>query len=245
MISGLLITSNYNTLLNSKKEKGSTAPSSAFTTQDAWAAINDILCSLIHQRKRWQRVEFITCWTFVILLLSTSAALPPARAVVAKTGALPSSTSSLVSLLILDTATTYIQVSIITRVFAYAVDFANACKKLGSLPSWLILHHTGCVVVHSLTAFVFSKSSTSLAILCMLALQSTHNTWTKKYSMILYWGNVLLGVITTLIYTTLNFLAEDVELSLSMYLCMGAAFLITAVGVVLLYAECKNDKKRQ
>lgn len=72
----------------------------------------------------------------------------------------------------------------------------------------------------------------------MLALQSTHNTWTKKYSLGLYWGNVLLGVVTSLVFSAFNMMGDEVELSWSLCLCMGVAIVTTVVGIVLLFAEC-------
>lgn len=76
----------------------------------------------------------------------------------------------------------------------------------------------------------------------MLTLQSTHNTWTKKHSLSLYWGNVLLGIVTSLVYTSFNIMEDDVELSWSFYLSVVVAIVTTVVGIVLLFTECKNKK---
>lgn len=241
MLSDQFISSTYNALLASNNKHGKESSSSSSSSSSSlssivllsfWKFIKDTLCSHIENRKKWQKVEFISCWIFAFSLVffkETNA------------GEVILNNDQNIHDIILETATSYIQFSIFTRLLAYAVDFANADKKLGTLPSWLILHHTGVVAIHSLTAFFFSQSN-SKTILYMLALQSTQNTWTKKYSLMLYWGNVLLGVMTTLIFTTSNIMDDKVELSWGLCLCMMMAIGTTIVGIMQLFGECKQKK---
>ena len=137
----------------------------------------------------------------------------------------------------------YIELSLFTRLLAYAVDFANAREKLGSLPSWLILHHVGVFAVHMNTAFHFSQSYL-YTMIYLLSLQSTHNTWTKKYSLVLYWGNVLLGVILGISCTVMNMMDDDVKLSWASCLAGLLALSTTFRGIYLLAVDCCSNNKK-
>ena len=51
----------------------------------------------------------------------------------------------------------YLEVSLLTCIVAYVIDFANAREKLDKLPSWLVLHHVGVFVILIKTAMYFSR----------------------------------------------------------------------------------------
>ena len=254
MISHQTISSAYNALLvSNNKKNGSSSASSSRTTSSSltvpnttllsyssWKQIiKDTLCSQIDNRKNWQRLEFITCWIFAFLLLVSSSL----SGVTMKNNdntivAALSNTTILVQ-----AAKLYTQISVITRILAYAVDFANASKKLGSVPSWLIFHHMGAVIMHLSTAMFFSWTHSTTMILYMLSMQSTHNTWTKKYSLALYWSNVGLGAFTTPICTTLNIMQND--LSYVAILCSMIGYKTTVVGVILLISDSMKQKQNK
>ena len=126
-------------------------------------------------RKHLQKTEFFMCWIIVLLMSVTniSPSLPVAC----------------------------LKLSAFTRFLAYVIDFTNAYVKLdGSIPMWLVLHHSGVLVQHITKAFFLTPSSQYQVILFALASQSSHNTWTKKLSLVLYWGNVLVGVVTSYLF---------------------------------------------
>ena len=126
-------------------------------------------------RKHLQKTEFFMCWIIVLLMSVTniSPSLPVA----------------------------YLKLSAFTRFLAYVIDFTNAYVKLdGSIPLWLVLHHSGVLVGHITKMFFLTPSSQYQVILFALASQSSHNTWTKKLSLVLYWSNVLVGVVTSYLF---------------------------------------------
>ena len=187
-----------------------------------WEAAGRMLCSQLGNRKHLQIIEFLLCWiiAFALLICAVSGIFQYDN-------------------LVCQLATTYAQISVITRIIAYAIDFASANKKLGSLPSWIILHHAGVMALHLLTAFYFSHSCSIRMIIYMIALQSSHNTWTKKYSLTLYWENVSLGMLTSFVYITLKILEEERNFlpSLVGVLAHGAVIL----GVIQLFTESKHQ----
>jgi hypothetical protein len=197
------------------------------------------LCNRVKQRKQLQKMEFLTIWLLILLL----AVGQGGRGVVEGDEERSSILSAVLSYTGHRGGLLYIEASLLTRVLAYAVDFANARSKLGKLPAWLILHHLGVMAVHTLTAFYFSQSY-SKTVLYLLAIQSTHNTWTKKYSLPLYWGNVLLGVLTSVTFTIFNIIQDEVTLSLAACLCMMVALLTTFTGIGLLVVECRKSKSK-
>ena len=204
-------------------------------------SVESALCSQIKRRKKLQKLEFLTCWVLILLL---------SEGLVARVMNCfqhdeedfkqLSSFSSYVH----SSATQYIRMSIFTRVLAYAVDFANAREKLGKLPSWLVLHHGGVTAFHTLVSCYFSRSY-SKSLLYLVALQSSHNTWTKKYSLALYWGNVFLGVFTSCSFSLMNAMEDEVSLSLVPCICSLVALFTTLAGVSILFVEslrCNHNK---
>ena len=185
-----------------------------------------VLCSQIDQRKQFQKMEFLTNWALLCLL-----AVGESHTVF-----------NIISSHIHTAALLYIKASIFTRIVAYAIDFANARKKLGKLPSWLILHHVGVLASHITVAFYFSRTYFK-AMLYLFCIQSTHNTWTKKYSLFLYWGNVLLGMMASIYASFMTAVQSEVSLSLGLYICMLVSLLTAITGVGLLVVDCYKGKK--
>merc|ERR1712113_1115182 len=66
----------------------------------------------------------------------------------------------------------------------------------------------------------------------LLVLQSTHNTWTKKYSFTMYWGDVLVGVLSTYVYAALNW--QNAAWACGSIVAM---MLIINMGIALLFME--------
>ncbi len=106
----------------------------------------------------------------------------------------------------------YTKVSFLTRVFAYSVDIANAMMNCNlrsypcnrgngknsstfTVPLWLVLHHFGFLGMHALSIFYIPPKTPIEIIAWTLTSQSSHNTWMKKRSMALYWGDVLIGML--------------------------------------------------
>ena len=180
--------------------------------------VSDILYIQKHYdlRKRLQKVEFFICWTIAV----SAAATYVDRTLSSET--------------LLYYSSLYLKASVVSRALAYASDFSNASKTFsGDLPLWLILHHCGGFVQHfSKAVFLLDAGSRSQIILFALASQSSHNTWTKKHSLFLYWGNVLIGSITCCL---VHFSHENTDregAALSFFLGM----VVTSIGILLLAA---------
>lgn len=201
--------------------------SDTLVAAQAWVgSFEALLCNQVRRRKQHQKREFLTIWAF-LFLLTVGPMYHDNLASTAHTA-----------------ASLYIEVSLLTRIVAYAIDFANAREKLGKLPSWLILHHVGVFAVHTTVALYFSRTYYK-TMLYLLGIQSTHNTWTKKYSMVLYWGNVLLGVITSIYVSAMNIMQDEVSLSLGPCVCISVALSTTCVGVSLLVVDCHGKKTQE
>jgi len=142
-----------------------------------------VLAVLYDMRQKLQKVEFLVIWLLVVALVITALIGDDVYDVC-------------------DTiALNYIRYSVISRFLAYVMDFTNAAVKLGTgdekwraIPLWLWMHHGGVLGSHVMIAFFFMDPVTfAKYIFGLVANQSSHNTWTKKYSYFLYWGNVALG----------------------------------------------------
>jgi hypothetical protein len=133
-----------------------------------------------------------------------------------------------------------LKLSAFTRFFLayYVLDFSNAYVKLdGSIPMWLVLHHSGVLVQHITNVFFLAPSSQYEVIIFALASQSSHNTWTKKLSLVLYWGNVLVGILTCSCY--LHF-SHDESNATS---CFYWSLLVTSFGISLLVRDALSKSK--
>ena len=167
-----------------------------------------LLTTACAYRKQLQKLEFLACW--LIALLMTGTHLSPTLPVL------------------------FIQISTVTRFMAYAVDFTKALVKFnGSIPMWLVLHHSGVMFQHITKAFLLAPSSQVQVIFSALASQSSHNSWTKNYSLVLYWGNVLVGVFTC---SHLHISHGEGNAALWFYWCL----IVTSVGILLLVLETQN-----
>lgn len=134
----------------------------------------------------------------------------------------------------------YIKLSFVLRLAAYSVDFANANAKqilkpetAVMLPLWLVFHHFGVVGMHLFSAFFLAPKEPLEIFVWALCSQSSHNTWTKKFSLPLYWGNVLLGVLSGSYYAC--FLYDGgARYPAILFL---ASLLVTMVGIALLLEQ--------
>jgi hypothetical protein len=163
-------------------------------------------------RKRLQKIEFFMCWVIVFIMAGTN--ISPTFPVVC------------------------LKLSAFTRFFAYVLDFSNAYVKLdGSIPLWLVLHHSGVLFGHITNMFFLTPSSQFEVIMFALASQSSHNTWTKKLSLVLYWGNVLFGVLTC---SYLHF-SHDESNAAS---CFYWSLLVTSFGIALLVRDTLSKSKK-
>lgn len=166
---------------------------------------------LYNIRKNLQKMEFFVCWLVVLTMIGTnmSTELP----------------------------VIWLKVSVFTRAFAYAVDFTNAYVKLnGSIPMWLVFHHFGVLAQHALKAFVLVPTSQYQVLVVAVGNQSTHNTWTKKLSLVLYWGNVLVGV-----FASSNVHLSHEESPTASLFCWS--LLIICVGISLLVKDTISKSK--
>lgn len=105
-------------------------------------------------------------------------------------------------------------------------------SSFAGFPLWLVFHHGGVYVSHIITAFFIVAQNHFQCVLLMAILQSTHNTWTKKYSKVIYWGNVLLGVVSTYMYVIMMW-HNATWACASMVLMM----LVVDAGIALLFME--------
>ena len=171
-------------------------------------------CDLYAIRKQLQKVEFFTCW-FIAFLMATTNTSPAFTFAVA-----------------------CFKLSVVTRFFAYILDFSNAYEKLdGSIPMWLILHHSGVLAQHTIKAFLLTPTSQYDAIVFALGSQSSHNTWTKKLSLVLYWGNVLVGVICSSYFHFSH--GESQEAS-----CFFWSLVVILLGISLLVRDTISKKSK-
>lgn len=173
-------------------------------------------------RKHFQKIEFIVCWAIVLVLATTYLDNAPFEA----------------SATLLYYFTLYLKASGMSRALAYCSDFTNASEKFdGDLPLWLILHHSGCLVVHFSKAFFLLGDAGSCrfnVLVFALSSQSSHNTWTKKHSLFLYWGNVLVGVLTAIVAHREHLgMGSDLQ-GVAMTFLSG--LVLTSVGILFLVA---------
>jgi len=195
-----------------------------------------ILSYVYDIRKKLQKVEFLIIWVLICVLI-TSLAVADQKSFV-----------DIYTISIL-----YIQYSVLSRIFAYVMDFANASVKLGTednkwngIPLWLILHHGGVLGSHIMIAFFFMNPAVDFKkmLLSLFATQSSHNTWTKKFSLILYWGNVVLGFLSLSYIAVLSTkrAVDDKGFSTAILLC---SVISTLVGVLLLVIEAAKESKHE
>lgn len=197
---------------NELSQKGAVRQIMAKTTRTSGrhADICTILSTNYNLRHTLQKTEFATCWILLLVTVLTNTVTP-------------------LSVL-------YMKVSLFTRVLAYAFDFANAwVKRNHTLPMWLILHHSGVTVQHFTKAFFLTPNDPLQAVLFLLASQSSHNTWTKRLSLLLYWGNVLVGVLTCRYLHNLH----DSGIA---GVCFGGSLVVTSVGILLLVSDSMMKK---
>ena len=178
------------------------------------------LKALYQLRSSLQKFEFATLW--IILLHAAIFQQPSALSVL------------------------YIKMSFVLRLAAYSIDFANANAKHNpnpqtvTLPLWLLFHHFGVVGMHLSSAFFLAPKEPIEIFVWALSSQSSHNTWTKKFSLPLYWGNVLLGVLSGSYYAC--FLYDGGAKYPAMLFL--ASLVVTTVGIALLLELSFRGKKK-
>lgn len=186
----------------------------------------DSICFALNNRYslriKLQKVEFCLCW---LLFLAN------ALCVVGTVGATASTS-------ILSFTLFYVQASTVSRVIAYAFDFSKAYVKTNSIPEWLKLHHFGVLLQQTTMGYFILGRTYNLCLLdyyyndinngsemmticngllrlrlivCLLGSQATHNTWTKRFSLVFYWGNAFgIGVTCSIASLVLSpFWMED------------------------------------
>lgn len=190
-------------------------------------------------RKHLQKVEFFACWAIIIftILNTDESSIRILSALNDQVNITPpASAASPIALYDNQPIIHFFRLSVLTRVVAYLVDLTNAKTKLdGIIPIWLIFHHSGVLVQHVTKAYFLTPKSSRDIILFALASQSSHNTWTKQHSLLLYWSNVLVGVFTcSLIHSAHqeNMIATS---------CFYYSLLVTSFGIVLLVNETISD----
>ena len=193
------------------------------------ASLMSTLANNYHLRKDLQKIEFFTCWAVVFItvgLTITSYHHP-----------------SYSTQLLLPCMVFYLKASVISRIVAYLFDFSNAAiKNHGALPLWLVLHHSGVLIQHISKAILLDGSSCLQIMLFALGSQSTHNTWTKKLSIVLYWGNVLVGVVTSLYVHSIH--GSNANHGSGAALAFCTSLLVTSCGIVLLIVDTYCAKMR-
>lgn len=163
-------------------------------------------------RKNLQKIEFFVYWLIAFMMIGTNMSI--------------------------ELPVVWLKVSVFTRIFAYAVDFTNAFVKLnGSIPMWLVFHHFGVLAQHVLKAFVLTPISQYQVLVSAVAIQSSHNTWTKKISLVLYWGNVLLGVLASKEAHS----SHEESMSASLFYW---SLLVICVGISLLVKDTISKAKK-
>ena len=213
------------------------------TTALSSSSLMSTLSKKYHLRKDLQKIEFFTCWAiiFISLGLTISHHDTPCsddERCTAHTSSILSSQTQL----LLPYMTFYLKASIVSRFIAYLFDFSNAAiKNHGALPLWLVLHHSGVLIQHISEAILLDGSSCVQVMLFALGCQSTHNTWTKKISIVLYWGNVFMGVVTGIYLNSMHGSHSNSSGASSLAFF---SFLVTNCGVVLLIVDTYCQKMK-
>jgi hypothetical protein len=185
------------------------------------------LCDSLAIRKILQKAEFFMCWAIFFL-----------TAVRSKNAYLAEQTSPSM-VLSSSAAIFYIRLSLFTRSYAYAIDLANAWVKFDSnIPKWLVLHHSGVWSQHAIKAFFLTPHSPLQIMMFALGSQSSHNTWTKKHSLLLYWGNVIVGVLVC-VYDVVKYHERNIFASR----CFYYSLLVTSTGILLLALDTYISSK--
>jgi len=224
----------------------SSSPSTATTSSLVRKTKSHAIRNLFNLRMKQQKLEFICSWVFIILLagiMITKEGEDEAKA--QKEDDLP--------MAIFTMALLHVKIiSVYTRIFAFAVDFLNTRDKLGAvkgnlmgLPSWLLYHHIGVYLSGVVIDIFLTPRNYVEALVISLSLQSTNNTWTKKYSYAMYWVNVLVGVISSWYFLVA---LRDGEDALLAKFGMMASLLSAYTGAGMLAMEsfqCKKKKKNE
>jgi hypothetical protein len=205
----------------------STLHASTFTMRDMYTI-----------RMKAQKAEFCGIW--VLLSLNIIAMILRTYSSTSTNNQDSAGQHYLVSI-IYEISVFYIKASLISRFLVYVFDFANARKKIGyqknassfaGFPLWLVFHHGGVYMGHFIIAFFIMAQNHFQCALLLAIWQASHNTWTKKYSKVLYWGNVLLGVLTLFYYVVVKW-QNATWACVSMILIM----LVADMGIALLFME--------
>ena len=181
---------------------------------------------LVLIRKKMQKLEFMASWIIIAYLLFVSRCKEQAALL------LPPQVASIAPVFF----SIYFKVTVFTRAMAYAVDLINANRVYEAVPLWLVLHHAGVFGTHFTYFFLHSRPEeeccpyTVFFMIMAIGTQSTHNTWTKKVSIVGYWANVAVGVFT-LVYYNRVYVENDTD-AVKSY-CYYSQ-LMTVGGVLLL-----------
>ena len=160
-------------------------------------------------RKTLQKIDFITCWMIVFL-----------------------SRSSLIPITFLLTIS---RITAFTRLYAYIFDFSNAWQKYhNAVPVWLVLHHSGLLIGHFAKVFFLTSGCPDQVMTYALGSQASHNTWMKKFSTKIYWGDVFLGCLACI------YMHSTHESSFAASIFWNS-FLMTVAGVTLLIMDTFFD----
>jgi len=185
------------------------------TSTSSESKIKLVLNNWYALRKHLQKMEFVVCWIIIFLMTATN--MSPTISIA------------------------YLKLSAFNRFLAYVADFTNAYYKLdGSIPKWLILHHSGALVGHITLLFFLTPSSQYQVFLIVLGFQASHNTWTKKLSLVLYWGNVIVGTLAWCSYHV-YFLHINNSAGKVMYMCLFT----TILGICLLVRDSIISKSKR
>jgi len=235
------------------------------TTSSNRSKILYVICSALNNqyslRIKLQKVEFCICW-----LLFFANALCVGRTV-----------GAMVSTSFLSFTLFYVQASIFSRVIAYLFDFSRAFVTTNSIPEWLKLHHGGVLLHHTMCYIMVGGSSDICLDNCyndinngiemmqicngslrlrlivyLLILQATHNTWTKRLSLVFYWVNCFgIGVTCSIANLVISpFMMEDhivnndteivVPIAIVVYALQVVSLSITVLGMLKLVGSCKG-----
>ena len=225
----------------------------------------DSICSALNNRYslriQLQKVEFCLCW-----LLFLANILCDVRTV-----------GATASTYILSFTLFYVQASTVSRGIAYAFDFSRAFVNTNSIPEWLKLHHFGVLLQHTTMGYFILGRTYHLCLDCcdndinndiemmkicnglirqrlvvfLLASQASHNTWTKRHSLVFYWGNAFgIGVTCSIVALVISpFWTEDYITNNGADIVVSNAtaaytlsISITVLGMLKLVGSCKGCK---
>ena len=168
------------------------------------------------QRIRLQKLEFCIVW---MLAISTAIA-----------GFFEE--NSILETFALMPTVCFMRLSFFTRLITYAIDIDKARVKFGTVPIWMLWHHSGVIIVHFATVLVpLQQYSFNFAFFGLIGTQTSMNTWLKKESTLLYKTSEYVGLASHFTWSALTLNMHYISIFVRFGFVVAALFVL--VGICL------------